>query len=116
MYMYITTHITKYNSVYNNVYNSVYSSVYKSEYTNVYNSVYNNVYTNVYTNVYKNVYICILLVGYPLTVIGGIIGKNSAGAFDSPCRTKNIARELPRLAWYKSASIQLLVGGFLPFR
>lgn len=56
------------------------------------------------------------LVGYPLTVIGGIIGKNAATSFDSPCRTKNIARELPRLNWYRSAPIQLLVGGFLPFR
>ena len=59
---------------------------------------------------------CLFTVGYPLTVIGGIIGKNSAGTYDSPCRTKNIARELPRLPWYKSTLVQLLVGGFLPFR
>ncbi|XP_067928632.1 transmembrane 9 superfamily member 1-like [Watersipora subatra] len=55
------------------------------------------------------------LIGYPLTVLGGIIGKNSASSFDSPCRTKNIARELPLLNWYRSAPIQLIVGGFLPF-
>ncbi|KAL7977768.1 hypothetical protein Chor_009717 [Crotalus horridus] len=36
-----------------------------------------------------------LLVGFPLTVIGGIFGKNRATPFDAPCRTKNIAREIP---------------------
>uniref|UniRef100_A0A8C5YBK8 Transmembrane 9 superfamily member n=1 Tax=Microcebus murinus TaxID=30608 RepID=A0A8C5YBK8_MICMU len=35
-----------------------------------------------------------LLVGFPLTVIGGIFGKNNASSFDAPCRTKNIAREI----------------------
>ncbi|MGH0184001.1 UNVERIFIED_CONTAM: hypothetical protein FKN15_013429 [Acipenser sinensis] len=36
-----------------------------------------------------------VLVGFPLTVIGGIFGKNSAGGFDAPCRTRNIARQIP---------------------
>ncbi|KAF6017703.1 TM9SF1 [Bugula neritina] len=60
-------------------------------------------------------YDSLVVVGYPLTVIGGIFGKNSASTFDSPCRTKNIARELPRLPWFRSAPIQLFIGGFLPF-
>ncbi|MEQ2212408.1 Transmembrane 9 superfamily member 1, partial [Xenoophorus captivus] len=28
-----------------------------------------------------------VLVGFPLTVIGGIVGKNRAGSFQAPCRT-----------------------------
>ena len=36
-------------------------------------------------------------VGFPLTILGGIFGKNTAGSFDAPCRTKNIAREIPSI-------------------
>ncbi|XP_077990163.1 transmembrane 9 superfamily member 1-like [Glandiceps talaboti] len=56
-----------------------------------------------------------LLVGYPLTVIGGIFGKNWAIGFDAPCRTKNIPREIPPVPWYRSAFVHMLIGGFLPF-
>ncbi|KAB0374749.1 hypothetical protein FD755_013241 [Muntiacus reevesi] len=56
-----------------------------------------------------------LLVGFPLTVIGGIFGKNNASHFDAPCRTKNIAREIPPQPWYKSTLVHMTVGGFLPF-
>ncbi|ELK11218.1 Importin-4 [Pteropus alecto] len=56
-----------------------------------------------------------LLVGFPLTIIGGIFGKNNASPFDAPCRTKNIAREIPPQPWYKSTLIHMTVGGFLPF-
>ena len=56
------------------------------------------------------------VVGYPLTVIGGIFGKNWAGSFDAPCRTKNISREIPPIPWYRSAWAHCVVGGFLPFR
>lgn len=56
-----------------------------------------------------------MFVGYPLTVIGGIFGKNWAHGFDAPCRTKNIAREIPSVPWYRSAFAHCVVGGFLPF-
>lgn len=56
-----------------------------------------------------------VLVGFPLTVIGGIVGKNSAASFDAPCRTKNIAREIPPQPWYKGALVHMTIGGFLPF-
>lgn len=56
------------------------------------------------------------LVGFPLTVLGGILGKNTASGFDAPCRTKNIAREIPAAPWYRSAVIHMAIGGFLPFR
>jgi len=55
-------------------------------------------------------------VGYPLTVIGGILGKNWANGFDAPCRTKNIAREIPSISWYRSPMAHCVIGGFLPFR
>ena len=55
-------------------------------------------------------------VGFPLTVLGGILGKNKAGGFDAPCRTKNIAREIPPSPWYRSMMVHMAIGGFLPFR
>ena len=55
-------------------------------------------------------------VGFPLTVLGGILGKNMAGGFDAPCRTKNIAREIPPSPWYRSMTVHMAIGGFLPFR
>ncbi|XP_038052183.1 transmembrane 9 superfamily member 1-like [Patiria miniata] len=60
--------------------------------------------------------LCIwILVGYPLTVTGGIFGKNMSDSFDAPCRTKNIAREIPSVPWFRSGLMHCLVGGFLPF-
>jgi transmembrane 9 superfamily protein 1 len=56
-----------------------------------------------------------LIIGFPLTVIGGIIGKNAATTFYAPCRTKNIAREIPPIAWYRSTMAHMVIGGFLPF-
>ena len=56
------------------------------------------------------------VVGYPLTVIGGIMGKNMSDSFDAPCRTKNISREIPSVPWFRSGFIHCMVGGFLPFR
>ncbi|XP_065652076.1 transmembrane 9 superfamily member 1 isoform X2 [Hydra vulgaris] len=56
-----------------------------------------------------------LLVGFPLTIVGGIFGKNWTGGFDAPCRTKNIPREVPSVPWYRSVPVYMVVGGFLPF-
>ncbi|KAI9542791.1 Transmembrane 9 super member 1 [Dissostichus eleginoides] len=56
-----------------------------------------------------------VLVGFPLTVIGGIVGKNRAGSFQAPCRTRNIARQIPTQPWYKHAAVHMAIGGFLPF-
>lgn len=54
-------------------------------------------------------------VGFPLTVVGGIIGKNRAGTFDAPCRTRNIPREIPVATWYHHPAMHLMMAGFLPF-
>lgn len=56
------------------------------------------------------------LVGFPLTVIGGIVGKNRAGSFQAPCRTRNIPRQIPAQPWYKHTVVHMAIGGFLPFR
>lgn len=56
-----------------------------------------------------------VLVGFPLTVVGGILGKNMSGDFDAPCRTKNIAREIPTQPWYRTVVSHMIFGGFLPF-
>ncbi|XP_064652360.1 transmembrane 9 superfamily member 1-like [Lineus longissimus] len=56
-----------------------------------------------------------IMFGYPLTVVGGIFGKNWANGFDAPCRTKNIPREIPSVPFYRSAFAHCIVGGFLPF-
>ena len=55
------------------------------------------------------------LVTFPLTVLGGIIGRKSAGPFDAPCRTNKVPREIPLVPWYRSMMAQLFCAGFLPF-
>lgn len=63
-----------------------------------------------------NIIIVFFLVGYPLCVVGGVLGKNTAGNLDAPCRTKHIAREIPPVNWYHSIPAHCAIGGFLPFR
>ena len=53
--------------------------------------------------------------GFPLTVIGGIFGKNTATDFDAPCRTKAVPRPIPPQPWYRTHLSHMLFGGFLPF-
>jgi len=57
----------------------------------------------------------LILVGFPLTVIGGIAGKRVSPPFDAPCRTKNFTREIPPIPWYRSLPLQMMMAGFLPF-
>lgn len=55
------------------------------------------------------------VIGYPLTIVGGILGRNTSQSFDEPCRTKNISREIPHIPWYRSTISHMIIGGFLPF-
>jgi len=60
--------------------------------------------------------LCIFLfVNVPLTIIGGITGRRTAGPFSAPCRTKNFPREIPSIPWYRSLPAQMVMSGFLPF-
>lgn len=55
------------------------------------------------------------LVTFPLTVIGGIAGKNSKFEFKASCRTTKYPREVPPLPWYRQTFPQMVMAGFLPF-
>lgn len=55
------------------------------------------------------------LVTFPLTVLGGIAGRNTAGDFDAPCRTTKVPREIPEVPVYRSPAAHMLMAGFLPF-
>ncbi|EFA76586.1 TM9 protein B [Heterostelium album PN500] len=55
------------------------------------------------------------LVGFPLTVIGGIAGRRWSGPLEVPCRTKNFPREIPPIPWFRRLPFQMLMAGFLPF-
>jgi hypothetical protein len=64
--------------------------------------------------------ICIIiviwcLVTFPLTVLGGIAGKNGKREFHAPVRTSKYPREIPPLPWYRSTVPQMCMAGFLPF-
>ena len=64
--------------------------------------------------------VAVLLCGWavatlPLTLLGGVVGKNSARPFDAPTRTARFAREVPALPWWRGAWPQALAAGFLPF-
>ena len=51
----------------------------------------------------------------PLTVVGAIAGRNTAGDFDAPCRTMRVARQIPDPPIHRGAVAHVFVAGFLPF-
>lgn len=56
-----------------------------------------------------------ILVALPLTIVGGIAGRNTTGDFNAPCRTNKIAREVPAVPSYRSPYLLILAAGCLPF-
>jgi len=65
-------------------------------------------------------FVCFIFVTLPLTVIGGIVGRRTAGAVVEsgkafPCKTNKLAREIPLAYWYQSPTFQMALSGFLPF-
>ena len=56
-----------------------------------------------------------VIVGVPLYLIGGIIGRRTTGSFYAPCRTANAVREIPPTPWYRTLPFQMAAAGFLPF-
>jgi len=54
------------------------------------------------------------LCGFPLHVLGAVLGKNMATGFDAPVRTKHIPREILQQPWYKQRVTTALIGGFVP--
>eukprot|EP01101_Sappina_pedata_P012737 TRINITY_DN890_c0_g1_i1.p1 TRINITY_DN890_c0_g1~~TRINITY_DN890_c0_g1_i1.p1 ORF type:complete len:615 (+),score=254.76 TRINITY_DN890_c0_g1_i1:65-1909(+) len=55
------------------------------------------------------------LIGFPLTVFGGIAGRHLAGPLVTPCRTKHFPRVIPSAPWFRQAPMQMIMAGFLPF-
>ena len=51
------------------------------------------------------------LVTIPLTVFGGIAGKNARGDFSAPVRTNKYPREIPSLPWYRGPVPQMVMAG-----
>mmetsp|Transcript_6274 Transcript_6274/g.9514 ORF Transcript_6274/g.9514 Transcript_6274/m.9514 type:complete len:602 (-) Transcript_6274:315-2120(-) len=56
------------------------------------------------------------LVSFPLTIVGGIVGRHTTGDMDVPCRTAKAVREIPSdIPWYRHPLSQMFMAGFLPF-
>lgn len=55
------------------------------------------------------------LVSFPLQLIGGITAKNFSPDLNTPCRTKQVPRQIPPTQWYKNSLTQFLISGLLPF-
>ena len=57
------------------------------------------------------------LVTLPLTVGGGIVGRNLAKGrqVSLPTRVNKIPREIPPIPWYRQGPCQVFMAGFLPF-
>lgn len=57
-----------------------------------------------------------VLVTFPMAVLGGILGRNTAENFDAPTRTNKVAREVPTdVPWYRRRPAHMFMAGFLPF-
>jgi len=57
------------------------------------------------------------LITLPLTIVGGIIGRNTAKGrpVTLPTRVNKIPREIPTIPWYRQGVCQVFMAGFLPF-
>lgn len=58
--------------------------------------------------------ICFFVI-LPLTLIGTIIGRNTRGYTNNPCRVSPVPRPIPEKKWYMEPSVIVLLGGILPF-
>ncbi|CAJ0934346.1 unnamed protein product, partial [Mesorhabditis belari] len=56
-----------------------------------------------------------LIIGYPLAIMGAILGSSLSKKYEAPCRTRNVPRQIPALPWYHSTPSFCIVAGFLPF-
>ena len=74
-------------------------------------------HTHTHTHTHTQVVILLILtlVSFPLSVIGGISGRNFAAPLETPCRTNKLPREIPALSWHRSTGVQMILAGFLPF-
>ncbi|KAJ0981229.1 hypothetical protein J5N97_009484 [Dioscorea zingiberensis] len=55
-----------------------------------------------------------ILLGSPLLVLGGIVGKNQKLQFQAPCQTTKCPRDIPPLPWYQRSILKVIIAGILP--
>mgnify|MGYP000910454925 CR=1 FL=1 len=58
--------------------------------------------------------ICLFVI-LPLTLVGTLVGRNTRGQPNNPCRISPVPRPIPEKKWYMEPSIIVLLGGILPF-
>lgn len=58
--------------------------------------------------------ICLFII-LPLTLLGTIVGRNTRGFTNYPCRVSQVPRPIPVKRWYMEPSMIVLLGGILPF-
>lgn len=58
--------------------------------------------------------ICLFII-LPLTLLGTIVGRNTNGQNDDPCRVSSVPRPMPEKKWYMEPYVIMLLGGILPF-
>jgi hypothetical protein len=51
----------------------------------------------------------------PLSLLGSIIGRNTASDFDAVCRVHKVSRQIPVVPLYRSRWAHCFAGGILPF-
>lgn len=58
--------------------------------------------------------ICLFII-LPLTLVGTIVGRNTRGFSNLPCRVSQVPRPIPEKKWYMEPSVIIFLGGILPF-
>lgn len=58
--------------------------------------------------------ICLFII-LPLTLVGSIVGRNTCGHANYPCRVSSVPRPIPEKKWYMRQKSIVLIGGLLPF-
>jgi transmembrane 9 superfamily protein 3 len=56
-----------------------------------------------------------LLVSFPITFVGTVLGKNVGGKSDNPCRVHPMPKAIPAKRLYQELWVHVVLGGILPF-
>eukprot|EP00762_Andalucia_godoyi_P000535 ANDGO_05332.mRNA.1 Transmembrane 9 superfamily member 4 len=54
-------------------------------------------------------------VTFPLTILGAVTGKRRAQPFEFPCKSRTVAREVPRGPWTTNPIVTTAIAGFVSF-
>mmetsp|Transcript_3079 Transcript_3079/g.10615 ORF Transcript_3079/g.10615 Transcript_3079/m.10615 type:complete len:594 (+) Transcript_3079:38-1819(+) len=57
-----------------------------------------------------------LFVDFPLTILGGVLGRNTTSEFEPPCRINKLVRQIPsEVPWYRHPLAMVFMSGFCSF-